>query len=73
MIKTETIIINDKNFTRTYSDSGFMIERDNVQYDEAIDPIGLEREYIETDVKSTSYDSENEYAEAGKILLGVSE
>lgn len=73
MIKTETITINGKQFIRTYSDSGFMIERDNVKYDEAIDPIGLEREYIETDVKSTSYDSENDYAEAGKILLGVSE
>ena len=34
---------------RTYSDVGMMIERDGVRYEEAIDPAGLEREYIETD------------------------
>ena len=52
MIKTETVTINDREFLRTYSDEGFMIERDGVQYSEAIDPIGFEdRVYTETDVK----------------------
>lgn len=52
MIKTETVTINDREFRRTYSDEGFMIERDGVQYSEAIDPIGFEdRVYTETDVK----------------------
>lgn len=34
---------------RTYSDSGMMIERDGVRYDEAIDPAELGRVYTETD------------------------
>ena len=34
---------------RTYSNRGFMIERDGVMYDEAIDPEDLHREYTETD------------------------
>ena len=71
MIRTENITINGKEFIRTYSDSGFMVERDGVQYDEAVDPIGLGRTYTETDVKSET--SNDEYTEAGKILLGVSE
>jgi hypothetical protein len=52
MIITETVTINDREFRRTYSDEGFMIERDGVQYSDAIDPIGFEdRVYTETDVK----------------------
>lgn len=35
---------------RTYSDAGMMIERDGVQYSEAVDPAELGREYIETDI-----------------------
>ena len=50
MIKTEQITINDRQFTKTYSDSGFMVERDGVQYSEAIDPTELGRTYTETDV-----------------------
>ena len=50
MIKTEQLTINDKQFTKSYSDSGFMIERDGVQYSEAIDPTELGRTYTETDV-----------------------
>lgn len=34
---------------RSYSNRGFMIERNGVMYDEAIDPEELHREYIETD------------------------
>lgn len=52
MIKTETVTINGRDFRKTYSDEGFMIERDGVQYSEAIDPIGFEdRVYSETDIK----------------------
>lgn len=36
------------NLYRTYSDSGFYIERDGVRYEEAIDPDGTNRTYIET-------------------------
>lgn len=34
----------------TYSDLGVQIEREGVQYAEAIDPAGLGREYTETDI-----------------------
>lgn len=70
MIRKENIIINGRELVRTHSDSGFMVERDGVLYDEAIDPVGIERNYTETDEPTETTD---EYAEAGKILLGVSE
>lgn len=34
---------------RTYSDIGMMIEREGVRYSEAIDPVEMNRQYIETD------------------------
>ena len=50
MIKTEQLTINNKQFTKSYSDSGFMIERDGVRYGEAIDPSEYGRTYTETDI-----------------------
>ena len=49
MVKTETITINGRTFTRTWSDAGYMVERDGSRYDEAVDPAELGRTYIETD------------------------
>lgn len=49
MIISETIKLNDTNYTKTYSDAGFYIERNGVHYAEAIDPLGSGREYTETD------------------------
>lgn len=34
---------------RAYSDKGMMIEREGVHYEEAIDPVELNRQYTETD------------------------
>lgn len=51
MIVTETVDINGTSYLHTYSDAGYMIERDGVQYGDAIDPIDSGREYTETDVK----------------------
>lgn len=48
MIVTEKLTINGKSFVRTYSDSGFMVQRDGVLYAEAIDPENLERIYTES-------------------------
>lgn len=48
MIITEQITINGKGFVRTYSDQGKKIERAGVRYDEAIDPVGTNRKYVET-------------------------
>ena len=50
MIISETVKLNDKNYTKTYSDAGFYIERNGVHYVEAIDSIGSGREYTETDL-----------------------
>lgn len=36
------------NLYRSYSDKGFYIERDEVRYEEAIDPEGTDRVYTET-------------------------
>ena len=50
MIISETIKLNDTNYTKTYSDAGYYIERNGVNYVEAIDPLGSGREYTETDI-----------------------
>ena len=50
MIITEQLTINEKSFTKTVPDSGFYIERDGVQYSEAIDPSKFGRTYTETDI-----------------------
>ena len=52
MIKTEIVTIKNKEYSRTYSNECYMIERDGVQYSEAIDPITSNRVYIETNVKT---------------------
>lgn len=43
--RSDGVVLN-----RTYSDKGMKIERDGVQYDEAIDPANLGRTYTETDI-----------------------
>jgi hypothetical protein len=48
MIKTENLTINGRAFVKTYSDDGYMVERDGIRYSEAIDPAGFGRQYIET-------------------------
>lgn len=48
MVITETVEIRGTEYTRNYSDSGFYIERDCVKYGEAIDPLGTDRVYTET-------------------------
>ena len=74
MLVTETRKIDDKEYTYNYSDSGFYIERDGVMYEEAYDPINSGRVYTETDTPiEPAEDIEAEYAEAGKILMGVNE
>ena len=41
MIIQTTKEINGVMYAYTYSDSGFMIERDGVEYSEAVDPAAL--------------------------------
>lgn len=75
MIRTETVIINGKEYVRTYSDAGYMIERGGAKYEEAIDPTGLGRTYTETDepIPTEEYATETEEkAAAYDIMTGVS-
>lgn len=52
MIIVEQVKINGKTFNKTYSDEGYMIERNGFKYSEAIDPIEFDdRIYTETDEK----------------------
>ena len=75
MIKTEIVTILGKQFRRTWSDSGFMIERDGAQYSEAVDPLDSGRTYTETDapMESEPMTETEEKALAYDILTGVVE
>ena len=50
MIKTELIMVDKRQLRRTWSDAGFMIERDGAVYSEAVDPVEFDRVYTETDM-----------------------
>lgn len=49
MIYTETITINDNQYSHTCSDTHY-IERDGIQYVDAVDPLNSGRKYTETNV-----------------------
>ena len=53
MIKQETIEVNGNKFIKTYSDSGFLIQKvgTNEIYLEAIDVVGSRFTYKETETK----------------------
>lgn len=51
MIVTEDLTIGGREFVKTYSDKGMMVERDGIRYSEAIDPAEFGRVYTETDEK----------------------
>lgn len=57
MIFVENITINGKEYVRTYSDT-YTITRDGAEYDEAIDPVGSGRMYVET--QKLRYPAEDE-------------
>ena len=70
MIKTEYFMTRSDGvrLVRTYSTAGKLIERDGVQYSEAVDPEGLGRVYAETDIDDP--DSEVSAEEALAIITG---
>ena len=51
MVKSGITDINGRQYRRTYSDSGCYIERDGMQFSEAIDFLGADFVYTETDTK----------------------
>ena len=57
MIKTEIITINGIQFQKTWSDANYLIELDGAKYSEAVDPIDIERTYIETNELINSQDN----------------
>ena len=75
MIKTESITINGRRLQRTWSDAGFLIERNGAQYSEAVDPIDSGRTYTETEVpmETEPMTETEEKAMAYDILTGVAE
>lgn len=56
MIKSETIKINSVQYKKTYSDEGYYITRNGIDYTEAIDPVETGREYEETEEKMPEED-----------------
>ena len=73
MIKTEDMSINGKRFVRTYSNTGFMVEREGVRYAEAIDPAEFNRQYTETEEMIEGLTDTQHKALAYDILMGVTE
>ena len=49
-IQTETYIINNRSFTRTYSDANRYVMRDGIAYSEANAPTEYNRTYTEGDL-----------------------
>ena len=71
MIIQTTKEINGVVYDYTYSNSGYMIEREGVRYSEAVDPIDSGRLYTETDEPidvSTKEETVEDYKAALKIL-----
>ena len=68
MIITET----EGNFRRTYSNRGVLIHGGYPEsdYAEAVDPIDTDRTYTETEIP-IEQDEDDQFAEAGRILMGV--
>ena len=75
-IIVETFYINDREFTRTYSNANRYVVRDGVNYSEACDPAEFGRTYIEGDIMPSAESETSDIsdkAEAYDILTGVSE
>ena len=74
MIVTENMTINGRAFIKTYSDGGYMVERDGVLYSEAIDPAEFGRTYTETNEPAYTDDpaeATDEDYQAALANLGV--
>lgn len=70
MVITEIVTINNKQFTYNYSDSGRYVVRNGVQYEEAYDPVELNRTYTEGELIPVENPTEEDFAEVGRIMMG---
>lgn len=76
MIVTENFKVGERDFIRTYSDSGRYVVRDGVSYSEACDPAEFGRTYTEGDLMPEEERNMTELAdkaEAYDILVGGAE
>ena len=71
MIKTESLTINGRAFIKTYSDGGYMVEREGVRYAEAIDPAEFGRKYTETDEPAYADEATADDYQAALAEIGV--
>lgn len=71
MIRTETLTIDDRDFIRTYSDSGKYVVRDGISYEEAVDPAEFGRVYTEGEDIPVDDPTDEDYAQIGRIMMGV--
>lgn len=62
MVKEEKVIINGKEFKKTYSDEGYYIQKKGTEqvYSEAIDIPSAKYEYKETDKKIEQQEEEQQ-------------
>lgn len=72
MIITETYMLGDRQFIRTYSDSNRYVVRDGIEYGEANDPAEFNRQYTEGNLM-TDEEIESNAQEILNIIMGVSE
>ena len=68
MIKTELIAVDGRQLRRTWSDAGFMIERDGAVYSEAVDPAEFDRVYTETDMSVESESADEIVSDDGGTM-----
>lgn len=74
MIVTENFKVGERDFIRTYSNSGRYVVRDGVSYSEACDPAEFDRTYTEGDLMPDEERTDiQDKSEAYDILTGVSE
>ena len=71
-IKTETFMLNGREFTRTRSDVNRYVVRDGISYGEANDPSEFGRTYTEGDLIPEE-ETESEAEEILDIILGGNE
>lgn len=60
MVITKRAHINGHYYMHNYSDKGVYIERDGVLYQDALDPVGSERTYTETETKIPEMEEEED-------------
>lgn len=73
MIVTETFKVGERDFIRTYSNSGHYVVRDGVSYSEACDPAEFGRTYTEGNLmpdEERDMEELADKAEAYDILVG---